>query len=93
MADVLAAGRAGNPVTPRSETGERSSCSAGAQLLREYLLRVDVDRRKRIDGYIDYFGNGSARDGIPRRATPWGGRDSDGASGVSRPRPAGGPSG
>ena len=80
-------------MTPRSAPPERSSRSAGTQLLRDYLLRVDVDRRKRIDGYIDYFGTGKARDRIPRLATWWGGSDSEGTSGLSRRPRAGGPFG
>jgi hypothetical protein len=72
-------------VTPRSASVERSRDSPGTQLLRGYLLRSTVHRRKRIDGYIDYFGNGGAPDGIPRRATLEGKPDSEGASGLSRP--------
>ena len=57
--------------------------SAGAHLLREYLLRVDADRPKHIDDFIDYFGTGRALDGIPRANTSWGEDGDDRASGES----------
>ena len=70
----------------RSASAERSWHSAGTQRLREYLLRVDANRPKHIDDYIDYFGNGRGPDRLPREDTSWG--DGDGAGGVSQwPRP------
>jgi len=70
-------------VTLRSASVQGSRCSAGAAILRGYLSRVDVNRPKHIDDYIDYFGNGSAPEEVPRQATPRGERDNEGASGVS----------
>lgn len=43
------------PVIQRSS--EPSRPIARAVLARAHPLAVDVDRRKRIDDYIDYFGN------------------------------------
>jgi len=57
--------------------------SAGAHLLREYLLRVDADHPKHIDDYIDYVGTGQTPDGIPGANTSWGEDGDDGASGES----------
>lgn len=34
--------------------------SAGATLVHAHLFEVDIDRRKPIDRYIDYFGGGGA---------------------------------
>jgi hypothetical protein len=53
-------------VTLRSASVERSRRAAGSELVREHLLRIDSDRPKRIDDYIDYFGNDGAR---PTRLT------------------------
>jgi len=55
-------------------------------MLRGCLFRVDVNRPKHIDDYIDYFGNASAPGEVPRRATPRGERDNEGAGGVSARR-------
>jgi len=70
-------------VTLRSASAERSTHSAGRQLLREYLFRVDANRPKHIDDYIDYFGTSRAPDGIPRGHRSWGEAGHDGSSGVS----------
>jgi hypothetical protein len=70
-------------VTLRSASAERSTRSAGRQVLREYLVRVDANRPKHIDDYIDYFGNGRAPDGIPRGHTSWDEAGHDGSSGLS----------
>jgi hypothetical protein len=59
-------------MTLHSASAERSTHSFGTQLLREYLLRVDADRPKHIDDYIDYFGTGRAPDGTPRGDASWG---------------------
>lgn len=47
------------PVTHLS--AEQSIRSARAEIAPTHLLAVDVDRPKRIDRYIDYFGSGGAR--------------------------------
>lgn len=46
-------------VTHRS--ADKPEQSADAHSTRARLFDVDVDRRKRIDGTIDYFGDGRAR--------------------------------
>jgi hypothetical protein len=43
-------------VRPRS--AEQAAQTTSARVL---LLDIDVDRRKRIDRYIDYFGSGAGR--------------------------------
>jgi hypothetical protein len=73
-------------MTLRTGSIEPATSSAGTQLLRALLRRVDVDRPKRIDGYIDYFGKGRATEGALRGATRWGERDQRGGDGLSRRR-------
>ena len=74
-------------MTFRSGSIERAPSSAGTQLLRAFLRRVDVDRPRRIDNYIDYFGNGRATEGAPGGATRWGERDQGGDALSRRRRP------
>ena len=40
---------------------EQSGRSASAEMVRARLFGVDVQRQKRIDRQIDYFGSGGAR--------------------------------
>jgi hypothetical protein len=47
------------PLTHLSADESRRSTSAAS--VRAHLFDVDVDRPKRIDHYIDYFGHGGAR--------------------------------
>ncbi len=42
-------------------TAGQSTQSASVRTARTRLFVVDVDRKKRIDDSIDYFGNGSVR--------------------------------
>ncbi len=42
-------------------TAHTAESSAGAQTIRARLFDVDVDRKKRIDDSIDYFGDGGGR--------------------------------
>jgi hypothetical protein len=54
------------PVTPRrTEPSPRSSSAGGAP---PRWFAADVDRPKRIDHFIDYFGTGDAPSGISRLA-------------------------
>jgi len=60
--------------------------SVARGFVRAHLLRVAIHRPKRIDDYIDYFGDGGARptgrtarrtddratDGFPLGPAPWG---------------------
>jgi len=48
----------------------QSTQSASASIARLRLFVVDVDRKKRIDDSIDYFGNGGVRRVV--RADPCG---------------------
>ena len=48
------------PVRP--EEAERNASPA---IARTYLLDVEVDRPKRIDQYLDYFGSGGERRPFP----------------------------
>lgn len=58
------------PVSNRN--AERTTRSVSAPIARTYrvkvavdrLLKVDVDRQRRIDHYIDYFGDGAARPSV-----------------------------
>lgn len=48
------------PRRPRANVGARlSGRIAAIEIARAQLLDVDVDRKKRIDGAIDYFGAGA----------------------------------
>ena len=49
-----------HPMAPRPASAEPSGRSAGAALVSETRLGAEVDRPRRIDGHIDYFGNGGA---------------------------------
>lgn len=40
---------------------DQSGQDTSAGIVRAHLLAADVDRLKRIDRYIDYFGSGSPR--------------------------------
>ena len=40
---------------PMSEEARRN---AGTEIARALLLEIEVDRPKRIDQYLDYFGSG-----------------------------------
>ncbi len=51
------------PVTPRSTDLPQSASAASAPAHR---FAVDVDRPKRIDLFIDYFGTGDAPSGPSR---------------------------
>ena len=47
------------PVIHRSDDQPRQRASVG--IARTRLFDVGIDRTKRIDHYIDYFGNGGGR--------------------------------
>ena len=40
---------------------ERARCPESREVASARLLRIDINRPKRIDGYIDYFGDSGAR--------------------------------
>jgi hypothetical protein len=41
-----------------------------AAIVRAHLLDVEADRPKRIDQYLDYFGEGRRSAGLPPRGGP-----------------------
>jgi len=47
---------------------QQSRRNASAAIARAHLLDIDVDRPKRIDQYLDYFGGGGERGLSPRPA-------------------------
>jgi hypothetical protein len=48
---------------------EQARRNASAAIARALLLDVDIDRPKRIDQYLDYFGSGG-ESGLPPRLAP-----------------------
>ena len=46
-------------------TPEQTGGDSNAAVARARLLDIELDRRKRIDQYIDYFGDGGTRRPLP----------------------------
>jgi hypothetical protein len=62
--DHLEIPRPRRPVMPRSTEPSPQGASAGSSPAHRFA--VDVDRPKRIDHFIDYFGTGDAPSGPSR---------------------------